>query len=113
MTRDGADIRRDQAQCPRGVDSGVYVLGALSPAERADYAAHLAWCSPCQREVGALAYVAALLSRVAAPATGSDTTSSRERDRDGAPAARVRRPAPWRCWWSRRWVSRSRAESAF
>ena len=94
MNGSGPELELDQAECPRLVDSGAYLLGALTPPERADYAAHLARCPTCQREVGALAYVAALLSRTTAPATGCGTTSPREQDRDEGRAARARRWLP-------------------
>jgi hypothetical protein len=86
----------DQAECPRLVDSGVFLLGALNPPERADYAAHLSRCSACRREVSELAEVAALVSRTtsSASATGSGTTSPRVHHHDPARAARTPRRLP-------------------
>jgi hypothetical protein len=49
--------------CPRGHEVGAYLLGSLRPTERADYAAHLAHCPVCLREIGQLAGLPGLLSR--------------------------------------------------
>ena len=43
---------------------GVYVLGAIEPAERAEVDAHLPSCSMCRDEVAALAGLPALLGRI-------------------------------------------------
>lgn len=43
---------------------GVYVLGAIDPAERAELDAHLAECSACRDELAGLAGLPALLGRV-------------------------------------------------
>ncbi|MEX0426834.1 zf-HC2 domain-containing protein [Nocardioides sp. DS6] len=43
---------------------GAYVVGALSPAERAEFERHLARCPRCQAEVGDLAPLPGLLARV-------------------------------------------------
>jgi Putative zinc-finger len=43
---------------------GVYVLGALDPAERARVEAHLADCHDCREELASLAALPGLLSRV-------------------------------------------------
>jgi hypothetical protein len=43
---------------------GVYVLGAIDPAERAEVDAHLPACSRCRDEVAALAGLPALLGRI-------------------------------------------------
>jgi predicted anti-sigma-YlaC factor YlaD len=45
---------------------GVYVLGAIDPAERALVDAHVAGCSDCRDELAGLAGLPALLSRVGA-----------------------------------------------
>ena len=50
------------AGCPRVGEAGAYLLGALSPADRADYAAHLDTCSECLHEVGRLAGLPGLLA---------------------------------------------------
>ncbi len=46
------------------VSAGPYVLGALSPADRAAFARHLEGCSSCQASVEELAGLPGLLSRV-------------------------------------------------
>jgi predicted anti-sigma-YlaC factor YlaD len=43
---------------------GVYVLGAIDPAERAQVDAHLATCKDCRDELAGLAGIPALLARV-------------------------------------------------
>jgi anti-sigma factor RsiW len=43
---------------------GVYVVGAIDPAERGEVDAHLADCRDCREEVGGLAGLPALLGRV-------------------------------------------------
>lgn len=43
---------------------GAYVVGALSPAERAEFERHLAGCATCQAAVSALAPLPGLLGRV-------------------------------------------------
>lgn len=45
---------------------GVYVLGAIDPAERAEVDAHLAVCHDCREELAGLAGLPALLGRVSA-----------------------------------------------
>jgi hypothetical protein len=52
--------------CDYSHDDGAYVLGSLSPAERADYQAHLATCDECTRAVQELAGLPGLLGRVSA-----------------------------------------------
>ena len=44
---------------------GVYVLGAIDPAERAQVDSHLASCRDCRDELAGLAGLPALLARVA------------------------------------------------
>ena len=51
-------------RCTRTVDAGAYVLGALSPAERAGYERHMAGCVECREEVADLAVLPGLLSRL-------------------------------------------------
>jgi predicted anti-sigma-YlaC factor YlaD len=51
--------------CPEArISLGVYVLGAIDPAERALVDAHLATCRECRDELAGLAGLPALLSRV-------------------------------------------------
>jgi hypothetical protein len=51
--------------CPEArVSLGVYVLGAIDPAERALVDAHLATCRDCRDELAGLAGLPALLARV-------------------------------------------------
>jgi hypothetical protein len=53
--------------CPEArVSLGVYVLGAIDPAERALVEAHLATCRDCRDELAGLAALPALLARVSA-----------------------------------------------
>ena len=49
---------------------GVYVLGAIDPAERALVDAHVAGCTECRDELAALAGLPALLARVGADEVG-------------------------------------------
>lgn len=52
-------------ECPEArVSLGVYVLGAIDPAERALVDAHLASCRDCRDELAGLAGLPALLARV-------------------------------------------------
>ena len=52
-------------ECPEArISLGVYVLGAIDPAERAQVDAHLATCRDCRDELAGLAGLPALLSRV-------------------------------------------------
>lgn len=57
--------------CPQLVESGVYVLGALSPAQRLVYERHLAVCAECRAEVGHLAVLPSLLGRLDEPSVTS------------------------------------------
>jgi hypothetical protein len=51
--------------CPEArISLGVYVLGAIDPAERAMVDAHLATCRDCRDELAGLAGLPALLARV-------------------------------------------------
>jgi hypothetical protein len=54
-------------ECPEArVSLGVYVLGAIDPADRALVDAHLMTCNACRDELAGLAGLPALLSRVSA-----------------------------------------------
>lgn len=61
--------------CPYELDDGAYILGALSPAERAEYERHLAACPPCRDAMTQLAVLPGLLGRLD-PATAAGTTSA-------------------------------------
>lgn len=50
--------------CPREVDVGAYVLGALEPEERAAVAAHLSECTACTRTLTELGTLPPLLAGV-------------------------------------------------
>jgi anti-sigma-K factor RskA len=54
-----------------GDQAEVYVLGALTAAERAEFEAHLAACAACAAEVRSLVPVLAALAQVAPPAAPS------------------------------------------
>jgi hypothetical protein len=51
-------------RCDHEHDDGAYVLGALSPAERAAYERHLNTCSFCREAVADLAVIPGLLGRL-------------------------------------------------
>jgi putative zinc finger protein len=52
-------------ECPEArISLGVYVLGAIDPAERAQVEGHLATCRDCRDELAGLAALPALLARV-------------------------------------------------
>lgn len=51
-------------RCTKTVEAGAYVLGALSPAERAGYERHMAGCVDCREEVADLAVLPGLLGRL-------------------------------------------------
>jgi anti-sigma factor RsiW len=50
--------------CPYLHDDGAYVLGALSPGERARFEHHLAGCAACRNAVAEVAVLPALLGRL-------------------------------------------------
>ncbi|KAA1428197.1 anti-sigma factor family protein [Nocardioides antri] len=52
--------------CPYATLDAAYVLGSLSPTERADYERHLADCEECARAVRELAGMPGLLAKVPA-----------------------------------------------
>ncbi len=58
--------------CAHRFDVGVYVLGALDPAERDRFETHLPECPECSGELAAVAGLPGLLSRVEAPDHGVD-----------------------------------------
>jgi hypothetical protein len=51
-------------RCDHEFDDGAYVLGSLSPAERAAYEKHLATCSFCREAVADIAVLPGLLGRL-------------------------------------------------
>jgi anti-sigma-K factor RskA len=51
-------------RCSSSLESGAYVLGALTPGEREAYERHLADCASCREEVAELAVLPGLLSRL-------------------------------------------------
>ncbi len=65
---------------------GVYVVGAIDPAERALVDAHLAGCPACREELAGMAGLPALLGRV--------PVGDAERLADGARAADLEEPPP-------------------
>jgi hypothetical protein len=61
----GGATPRTPMDCPEArISLGVYVLGAIDPAERALVDAHLATCRDCRDELAGLAGLPALLARV-------------------------------------------------
>jgi Putative zinc-finger len=58
--------------CPYELDDGAYILGALAPANRAEFERHLPGCAPCRDSMAQLAVLPGLLGRLnpdtAAPA---------------------------------------------
>jgi hypothetical protein len=63
-------------KCDHAFDDGAYVLGALSPSERASFERHLAECAACREAVANIAVLPGLLSRLRssdAAAVGSVT----------------------------------------
>lgn len=75
---------------------GAYVLGALGPADRAEFEAHLAVCAECRAAVAELAPTAGLLSRLSgdrARAIGADSGPASAPTLDPALRERVVRAA--------------------
>ncbi|HEY3009486.1 MAG TPA: zf-HC2 domain-containing protein [Micromonosporaceae bacterium] len=98
-------------RCPYAHEDGAYVLGALSPAERAEFERHLAACPACRRAVADLAVLPGLLSRLPAPeeaasyaataspgerAESSDSPLPRLLEAAAATRRRERRTRSWR-----------------
>ncbi|QOC94086.1 anti-sigma factor family protein [Micromonospora craniellae] len=52
------------SRCDFAFDDGAYVLGALSPADRAAYERHLVGCHDCQQSVSEIAVLPGLLGRL-------------------------------------------------
>jgi anti-sigma factor RsiW len=68
---------------------GVYVLGAIDPAERAQVDEHLATCPECREELASLAGLPALLRRV--PVVEAERLAAPEQDPElaGVPSAEL------------------------
>jgi predicted anti-sigma-YlaC factor YlaD len=86
---------------------GVYVLGAIDPAERAQVDAHLASCAECREELASLAGLPALLRKVPMSEAERLAVADQESDLTGVPStalldslvtrtANVRRIRRWR-----------------
>jgi Putative zinc-finger len=61
--------------CGFTYDDGAYILGALAPAERADYEKHLPTCATCREAVAQLAVLPGLLGRLD-PATAAPSVTA-------------------------------------
>jgi hypothetical protein len=75
-------------RCDHEHDDGAYVLGALSPSERAVYERHLATCSFCREAVAEIAVLPGLLGRLDPNDFAKlldPTLSSSPRDRNRTP----------------------------
>jgi hypothetical protein len=75
-------------RCAQTLDVGVYVLGALAPAERDAFERHLGDCAICRDEVAELAVLPGLLGRL-----DLATAETIARDGEAAPAIRDGRAA--------------------
>jgi hypothetical protein len=75
-------------RCEHEHDDGAYVLGALSPAERAAYERHLATCSFCREAVAEIAVLPGLLGRLDA----ADFAKLLDPSLSAPPAGRTPRP---------------------
>src|SRR5258705_3448646 len=61
--------------CRYALDDGAYILGALSPAERAQFEQHLPQCPSCRESVATLAVLPGLLGRLD-PATAASPSAT-------------------------------------
>ena len=93
--------------CPRAIDTGAFVLGALEPQEHDAFAEHLRTCDQCRREVEELRVAAEALPLTAEPvdpppelrdrimdvvrAEARTPDDAGRRERRGRAAARARR----------------------
>jgi hypothetical protein len=73
-------------RCEYATDDGAYVLGALTPTERAAYERHLAVCPDCRDAVAELAVLPGLLARLDAI-----TAERVSREADAVEASRLPR----------------------
>src|SRR5215467_300531 len=108
LGRTGASAMTGMAGCREIKQAlGVYVLGAIDPAERAQVDEHLATCADCREELASLAGLPAMLRKV--PIVEAERLASPEQDADltGVPSpemltslvartANVRRIRRWR-----------------
>ncbi|ACY96194.1 anti-sigma factor family protein [Thermomonospora curvata] len=94
------------------ISLGVYVLGAIDPAERAAVDAHLSVCPSCRDELAGMAALPALLGRVSEaqiaalaepPGELLETLLARAAS-DRRPSWRRRWSARWKALWSSRWT---------
>ena len=79
------------ARCPRVGDAGSYLLGALSPADRAAYAEHLDGCQECLHEIGRLAGLPGLLAHAPTDADRGDPDEEPPPDLVPGAVAAIRR----------------------
>lgn len=73
-------------RCENAHEDGAYVLGALTPAERANYERHLAGCTGCRDAVADLAVLPGLLARL-----DQSTAERITREADAVEASRLPR----------------------
>ncbi len=85
--------------CPQRHSDGAYVLGALTPAERAEFEQHLARCSECAAAVGQLAPLPGLLGRVDPASLGQDAPDPARLPRLLEAVTRLRRRQALRQRW--------------
>lgn len=78
-------------ECPEArISLGVYVLGAIDPAERAQVDAHLATCQECRDELAGLAGLPALLGRI----SKEEAIALADPEGEAFPLAEVAAPEP-------------------
>jgi hypothetical protein len=87
-------------KCAYALDSGVYVLGALSPAELEIFERHLRTCAHCRQEVAELAVLPDLLGQVDSATAKAITREPTAPPRSAEPTpvlerTRPRRPATY------------------
>lgn len=77
--------------CPYEVNDGAYVLGALAPAERAEFEDHLATCPSCRESVAMVAVLPGLLGRLTPESLEPSVSASSDLLPRVIAAARARR----------------------